>query len=63
MSQIDTFLKGRPSRDPAIPAAAVLSAPDPLAGIRFRCWLAGFPTRSHGPPVPASARVPPPPSP
>ncbi len=48
MSQIDTFLKGRPSRDSAIPAAAVLSAPERLVGIGFRCWMAGFQTSDIG---------------
>ncbi len=40
MSQIEVFPKGRPSREP--PAGAMLSAPDRLVGVGFRCWLAGF---------------------
>lgn len=42
MSQIETFRRGRPARDGAIPAAALLSAPERLVGVGFRCWLAGF---------------------
>jgi hypothetical protein len=42
MSQIETFRKGRLARDGAIPAAAMLSAPERLVGVGFRCWLAGF---------------------
>lgn len=42
MPQIDAFLRGRPARDNAISAAPVLSAPERLVGVGFRCWLAGF---------------------
>jgi hypothetical protein len=48
MSQIESFRKGRPSRDSAIPAAAMLSAPERLVGLGFRCWLAGFQTSDIG---------------
>ncbi len=48
MSKIETFPKGRPSRASAIPAAAMLSAPDRLVGVGFRCWLAGFQTSDIG---------------
>ena len=48
MSQIDTFNKGRPSRDCAIAAAAMLSLPERLVGVGFRCWLAGFQTSDIG---------------
>lgn len=48
MSQIDTFSKGRPSRNSAIPAAAMMSAPERLVGVGFRCWLAGFQTSDIG---------------
>jgi hypothetical protein len=48
MSHLDTFLKGRPSRDSAIPAAAVLSPPERLVGVGFRCWMAGFQTSDIG---------------
>ncbi len=47
MSQIDTFRNGRLSRDSAT-AAAVLSAPDRLVGVGFRCWLAGYQTSDIG---------------
>jgi hypothetical protein len=48
MSQIETFRKGRPARETAIPAAAVLSAPERLVGVGFRCWLAGLQTSDIG---------------
>ena len=48
MSQIDTFRNGRPSRDTATGAAAVLSAPERLVGVGFRCWLAGYQTSDIG---------------
>lgn len=48
MSQIETFPKGRASRESALAAAAVLSAPDRLVGVGFRCWLAGFQTSDIG---------------
>ena len=47
MSEIDTF-KGRPSRDSAIPAGAMLPAPERLVGVGFRCWLSGFQTSDIG---------------
>jgi hypothetical protein len=48
MSEIDTFQKGRPSRDFAIPAAAMLPGPERLVGVGFRCWLQGFQTSDIG---------------
>jgi hypothetical protein len=48
MSQIETFPKGRPSRESAMSAAAILSAPERLVGVGFRCWLAGFQTSDIG---------------
>jgi hypothetical protein len=48
MSQIETFPKGRPPRDTAMSAAALLSAPERLVGVGFRCWLAGFQTSDIG---------------
>ena len=48
MSQIEPFPKGRPSRESAMSAAAVLSAPERLVGVGFRCWLAGFQTSDIG---------------
>jgi len=48
MSQFETFRKGRPFRDSAIPAAATLTAPERLVGVGFRCWLAGFQTSDIG---------------
>lgn len=44
MSHIESFRKGRPARESAIPAAAMLSATDRLVGLGFRCWLSGFQT-------------------
>ena len=48
MSQIETFPKSRASREAAMSAAAVLSAPERLVGVGFRCWLAGFQTGDIG---------------
>jgi hypothetical protein len=48
MSRIETFRKGRTARESAIPAAAVLSAPERLVGVGFRCWLAGYQTSDIG---------------
>jgi hypothetical protein len=48
MAQIETFPKGRRPRDAALSAAAVLSAPERLVGVGFRCWLAGFQTSDIG---------------
>jgi hypothetical protein len=48
MSQTETFPKGRPPRDTAMSAAALLSAPERLVGVGFRCWLAGFQTSDIG---------------
>jgi hypothetical protein len=48
MSQIETFRKGRPARGSVIPGAALLSAPERLVGLGFRCWLAGFQTSDIG---------------
>jgi hypothetical protein len=48
MSQIDTFRNGRLSRDTATAAAAMLSAPERLVGVGFRCWLAGYQTSDIG---------------
>jgi len=48
MSEIDTFQRGRPSRDSAIPAAAMLPAAERLVGVGFRCWLQGFQTSDIG---------------
>jgi hypothetical protein len=36
------------SRDSAISAAAMLSAPERLVGVGFRCWLAGYQTSDIG---------------
>lgn len=47
MSEIDTF-QGRSSRASAIPAAAMLPAPERLVGMGFRCWLQGFQTSDIG---------------
>jgi hypothetical protein len=48
MSEIDTFQRGRPSRDSAIPAAAMFPAAERLVGVGFRCWLQGFQTSDIG---------------
>ena len=48
MSEIGTFQKGHPTRDLAIPAAAMLPAPERLVGVGFRCWLQGFQTSDIG---------------
>jgi len=48
MSRIDMFPNGRPSRDSAMSAAAILSAPERLVGVGFRCWLAGYQTSDIG---------------
>lgn len=48
MSRIDTFQRGRPSRDSAIPAAAMFPAAERLVGVGFRCWLQGFQTSDIG---------------
>lgn len=48
MSQIETFPKSRVSRDAAMSAGALLSAPDRLVGVGFRCWLSGFQTSDIG---------------
>jgi hypothetical protein len=48
MSQIETFSRGRASHDAAISAAVVLSAPERLVGVGFRCWLAGLQTSDIG---------------
>jgi hypothetical protein len=47
MSQIATFPKAHPSSDAAL-AGAVMSAPERLVGVGFRCWLAGFQTGDIG---------------
>lgn len=48
MSRIETVAKGRPSREAAMSATALLSAPERLVGVGFRCWLAGFQTSDIG---------------
>jgi hypothetical protein len=48
MSQIETFPKGRHSRESAMSTAAILTAPERLVGVGFRCWLAGFQTGDIG---------------
>ena len=48
MSQIETFPKGRPLRESAMAASAVMSAPERLVGVGFRCWLAGLQTSDIG---------------
>lgn len=47
MSQIATFPKAHPSSDAAL-AGTVMSAPERLVGVGFRCWLAGFQTGDIG---------------
>jgi hypothetical protein len=42
MSHIDTVHAKRSSRDSAIQAPPMLSAPERLVGVGFRCWLSGF---------------------
>jgi hypothetical protein len=46
--RIDLFPNGRPSRDPALSAAAIVSAPERLVGVGFRCWLSGYQTSDIG---------------
>jgi len=48
MSQIENFRKTHASPASAIPAGTVLSAPERLVGVGFRCWLAGFQTSDIG---------------
>lgn len=48
MSRIDMLQNSRPSRDSAMSAAALLSAPERLVGVGFRCWLAGYQTSDIG---------------
>jgi hypothetical protein len=48
MSEIETFRKTCPYRDTAMPAGEVLSAPERLVGVGFRCWLAGYQTSDIG---------------
>jgi hypothetical protein len=48
MSQIDSYRTGRLSRDNATAASAMLSAPERLVGVGFRCWLAGYQTSDIG---------------
>jgi len=48
MSEIETFRKICPYRDTAMPAGEVLSAPERLVGVGFRCWLAGYQTSDIG---------------
>lgn len=48
MSEIESFQKTRNLPASAIPAGAVLSAPERLVGVGFRCWLAGFQTSDIG---------------
>lgn len=48
MSEIETFRKTCPYRDTAMPAGEVLSAPERLVGVGFRCWLAGYRTSDIG---------------
>ena len=48
MAQLDTFHKGRPHRRSVLSAAPVLSAPERLVGLGFRCWLTGFQTSDIG---------------
>ena len=48
MSEIDRFHSVRLGRDSAIPAAAMLSGPERLVGLGFRCWLSGFQTSDIG---------------
>jgi hypothetical protein len=44
MSRIDMFPNGLPSRDDAMAVSAMLTAPERLVGVGFRCWLAGYQT-------------------
>ena len=48
MSEIVTFRKNSPHRDTVMPAGDVLSAPERLVGVGFRCWLAGYQTSDIG---------------
>jgi hypothetical protein len=48
MSRIDLFPNSRLARDTAIAAAAMLSAPERLVGVGFRCWLTGYQTSDIG---------------
>jgi len=48
MSQFEIFAKGRSARDAAIPAPTIMSPPERLVGLGFRCWLAGFQTSDIG---------------
>jgi hypothetical protein len=48
MSQIDSYRTSRLARDNATSAAAMLSAPERLVGVGFRCWLAGYQTSDIG---------------
>lgn len=48
MSRIELFPNVRPARATAIPAAPILSAPEKLVGVGFRCWLTGYQTSDIG---------------
>lgn len=48
MSQIETIRTGRLHRESVISAAPMLSAPERLVGLGFRCWLTGFQTSDIG---------------
>jgi hypothetical protein len=47
MPQIDAFRKTRLAQEPEM-VAAVMSAPERLVGVGFRCWLSGFQTSDIG---------------
>ena len=47
MPQIDTFPKARLAAETAM-LGAVVSAPERLVGVGFRCWLSGFQTSDIG---------------
>ena len=48
MSEIGTFRKSCPNRGAAMQTSEVLSAPERLVGVGFRCWLAGYQTADIG---------------
>jgi hypothetical protein len=48
MSRIETFRTGHLARDTATSVSAMLTAPERLVGVGFRCWLAGYQTSDIG---------------
>jgi len=48
MSEIETFRKTCPYRDNSVQTGEMLSAPERLVGVGFRCWLAGYQTSDIG---------------